>query len=156
MSNQSSNTDTASFREVQRFRQPWLWALLAFVSIVSVVASGPLGVVVAGAIVAFMWSLRLETEVRPDGLYVKFAPFHRSFRHVAWDEMNSFEAVTYRPIRDYGGWGIRWSPGKLAYNVSGAQGVRIDRPDGKELMVGSRRPYDLARAMRDAMRNAEY
>jgi hypothetical protein len=68
--------------------------------------------------------------------------------------MESFEAVTYRPIRDYGGWGIRWGPGKLAYNVSGSEGVRIDRSDDRELLVGSRQPYDLARAMRNAIQNA--
>ena len=152
----SNTADGVSFREVQRFRQPWLWALLTVVSLVSIVASGPLGVVIAGGIVLFMWSLRLETEVRDDGLYLKFAPFHRSFRHVPWSEMDSFEAVTYRPIRDYGGWGIRWGPGKLAYNVSGSQGVRIDRSDDRELLVGSQRHYDLARAIRDTARNAGY
>jgi hypothetical protein len=150
----SNVSSDVSFREVQRFRQPWLWALLAVVCVVSVVTSGPLGLVVAGSVAVFMGSLRLETEVRPDGLYLKFSPLHRSFRQVPWAEMESFEAVTYRPIRDYGGWGIRWGPGRLAYNVSGSEGVRIDRPDDRELLVGSQRPYDLARAMRDTARNA--
>ncbi|SFL50858.1 hypothetical protein SAMN04487950_4059 [Halogranum rubrum] len=152
----SNSTDTVSFREVQRFRQPWLWALLAFVGVVSVVAGGPIGVIVAGVIVAFVWSLKLETEVRADGLYVKFAPLHRSFRHVAWADVDSVEAVTYRPLREYGGWGIRFRQGGLAYNVSGSEGVRIGRPDDRELLIGSQRPYDLARAMRDAMQNAGY
>lgn len=144
-----------SFREVQRFRQPWLWALLAVVSLSAIVSGGPIGLLVAGAIVVFMWSLRLETEVRADGLYLKFTPFHQSFRHVPWSEMDSVEAVTYRPIREYGGWGIRWGSGKLAYNVSGSQGVRIERTADKELLVGSQQPYDLARMMRNAMQNAK-
>lgn len=155
MSNQSTR-DTASFREVQRFRQPWLWALLAFVCVVSIVASGPIGVVVAGAIVAFMWSLRLETEIRADGLYVKFTPFHLSYRQVPWTDVDAVEAATYRPIREYGGWGIRFRRGGVAYNVSGSKGVRIGRSDDRELLIGSQRPYDLARAIRDAMQNAGF
>ncbi|SEO88085.1 hypothetical protein SAMN04487948_106141 [Halogranum amylolyticum] len=144
-----------SFREVQRFRQPWLWALLAVVAVVSVVSGGPVAVVVAVGVGGFVWSLRLETEVRDDGLYLRFVLFHRSFRRVPWSEMGSFEAVTYRPLGEYGGWGIRWRPEKLAYNVSGSRGVRIERPDDRELLVGSQRPDDLARAMRNAARDAE-
>lgn len=149
----SSESHEVSFREVQRFRQLWLWSLLA-VSLAPLVVLGPFWIAFALLVAGFVWSFRLTTEVRPDGLYVKFWPFHLSFRHVHWSEMETVEAVTYRPIREYGGWGIRWTPGKLAYNVSGSQGVRIEREDGHELLVGSRREYDLARAIRDAARNA--
>jgi hypothetical protein len=148
-------SNDVTFREVQRFRQPWLWALLAFVCVVSSVSGGPGGLVVASVIVLFMWSLRLETEVRDDGLYLKLAPLHRSFRHVAWEAIESVESVRYRPLLEYGGWGIRWRPGKLAYNVSGSRGVRLGRPDDRELLVGSQRPDDLATAIRNAIRDAE-
>lgn len=151
----SNESHAVSFREVQRFRQPWLWALLAVVAVVSVVSGGPVGVVVAGVVVVFMWSLRLETEVREDGVYLKLAPLHRSFRHVAWDAIESVESVRYRPLLEYGGWGIRWRPGKLAYNVSGSRGVRLGRPDDRELLVGSQRPDELATAIRNAIRDAE-
>jgi hypothetical protein len=151
----SNESHAVSFREVQRFRQLWLWALLAFVCVVSVVSIGPVGLAVAGVVVVFMWSLRLETEVREDGVYLKLAPLHRSFQHVAWDAIESVESVRYRPLLEYGGWGIRWRPGKLAYNVSGSRGVRLGRPDDRELLVGSQRPDELATAIRNAIRDAE-
>lgn len=142
------------FREVQRFRQWWLWTLLGVVGLVSVVGMGPLGVVVTGAVCGFMWSLRLVTEVRDDGLYIRFAPLHRSFRRVPWTAIDSVEATSYRPLREYGGWGIRWRPGAIAYNVSGSRGVLLTRPDDRDLLVGSQRPDELATAIRETMHEA--
>lgn len=150
----STDRASASFREVQRFRQLWLWLLLVGVVLVSVVSSGLIGLVVAGAIIVFMWSFKLETEVRVDGLYVKFTPLHWSYRHVPWAAIDTVEAVTYRPLRDYGGWGIRFAGDGIAYNVSGSEGVRITRHQDRGLLVGSQRHYDLARAIRDAKQNA--
>lgn len=144
----------ASFREVQRFRQRWLWILLGVVGLFPVVTTGPLGVVIAGFVGAFVWSLRLVIEVRDDGLYVKFVPLHRSFRRVPWTAIESVESVDYRPLREYGGWGIRWRPGAIAYNVSGSRGVSLTRPGDRDLLIGSQRPDELAAAIRNAMREA--
>lgn len=144
-----------TFREVQQFRQPWLWAILVFVVAAPVLAGGPLGAVVGGVVALCVWSLQLTTEVRDDALYVRFFPFHRSPRRIPWSDIESVDAVHYRPLRDYGGWGIRFAKGRLAYNVSGSEGVRLSRPGQRELLVGSQQSYDLARAIRDAMRNAE-
>jgi hypothetical protein len=143
-----------AFREVQRFRQWWLWALLGVVGLVTVVGSGPLGLVLTGAICGFMWSLRLVTEVRDDGLYIRFAPLHRSFRRVPWTAIESAEATTYRPLREYGGWGIRWRPGAIAYNVRGSRGVFLTRSDDRDVLLGSQRPDELATAIRETMSDA--
>lgn len=142
------------FREEQRFRQWVLWALLGVVGLVSVVGMGPLGVLVVGAVWGFMWSLRLVTEIRDDGLYIRFAPLHRSFRRVPWTAIESVEATSYRPLREYGGWGIRWRPGVIAYNVSGSRGVFLTRPDDRDLLIGSQRPDELATAIRETMSEA--
>lgn len=143
-----------TFREVQRFRQWWLWILLGLVSLVSVVTGGPGGILVAGVVVVLMWSLRLITEVREDGLYVRFAPVQRSFRRVPWSAIESVESTRYRPLREYGGWGVRWRPGTVAFTVSGSRGVFVKRPDDRDLLVGSRRPDELATAVRERVRAA--
>ncbi|ELY83187.1 hypothetical protein [Natrinema gari] len=148
-------TGEVAFREVQRFRQWWLWVLLGLAGLVSVVAGGPVGLLIIGAIAVLFRSLRLVTEVRTDGLYVRFAPLHRSFRRVPWEAIDSVESVTYRPLREYGGWGIRWRPATIAFNVSGSRGVYVTRSDDRDLLVGSLRPDELATAIRDGMHEAE-
>jgi hypothetical protein len=81
--------------------------------------------------------------VRNSGLYVKFFPFHLSFRHFSFSDILSAEAVRYRPLRDYGGWGIRYGRNGKAYNISGNKGLMIEFRNGKRLMLGSREPEVL-------------
>lgn len=96
-------------------------------------------------------ALTLETEVRPDGLYVRLGPLQREPRHVPADDI---AAVTVEPYSaaDHGGWhwGVRTSAtgDRTAYRVSGREGVTVRRPDGSELFVGSARPQELGDALR--------
>jgi hypothetical protein len=69
-------------------------------------------------------------------------------------EIVSWDARTYRPILEYGGWGIRYSPfGKgWAYNISGNQGVQLELMNGKRILIGSQRAEELARTIAEAKR----
>jgi hypothetical protein len=141
------------FCEVQQFRQPWVWALLGGIALLMFVL-GPVlwgGLLVIGVVAGFMYSLRLQTEVRADGIYLKLWPLHRSFRRILWSEIERYESIRYRPLRDFGGWGIRWAPGKIAYNVSGNRGVWFERTDGRSVLVGSQRPEELVSAIDESV-----
>lgn len=152
----------AGFVEVQRFRQPLLLLLLAavaapfwylvvahFVFGADVEAPGPLvgfwlfaGVLLPG----FFLAAHLTTEVDDGGVRVRFPPFVD--RRIPFASIRRAEAVTYRPLREYGGWGIRWGgKGRMAYNVSGNRGVLVELDDGHTVMVGSRRADELAAAI---------
>jgi hypothetical protein len=51
-------------------------------------------------------------------------------------------------VREYGGWGIKgWSFKSVAYNISGDRGVQLTLRDGRRIMLGSRRPDELAQAI---------
>ncbi|WP_411967720.1 DUF6141 family protein [Haloferax sp. YSSS75] len=141
------------FREVQRFRQPWLWGLLGGIALLMLFAA-PIswgGLAVVGAVAGLVYSLRLQTEVRADGIYLKMWPLHWSFRRIPYAEIERYESKQYRPLRDFGGWGIRWTPGKLAYNVSGNRGVWLERTNGRAVLVGSQHPDEFVRAIDEAV-----
>lgn len=141
-----------TYREVQRFRQWWLWALLAG-SALFTTALGPLswsGLATVGAVAVLVYSLRLVTEVRDDGIYIKMWPLHRSFRRIPWSEVERYESRRYSPLREFGGWGVRWRPGKIAYNVSGDRGLWIERTDDRSILVGSRNVEQLTKAVDSA------
>jgi hypothetical protein len=155
------------FREEQKFNQLWLWVLVLipasiswYAAIEQLVFKRTFGTNPAsdgGAVLIwvifgilfpiFMASLRLVTEVRSDGLYVRFYPLHRSYRKFPFDSIRSCHVQKYRPIRDYGGWGIRYGLKGTAYNVSGDRGVLLEFWDGSKLMIGSQQPEGLATAM---------
>ena len=137
------------YREVQRFRQWWLWTLLGGIAL-PMLLLGPvswLGLVIVGAVATFLYSLRLETEVRTEGISLKMWPLHWSARRISWSENDQYELRTHRPLHEFGGWGIRWAPGKLAYNVSGNQGVWIQRTNERSILIGSQRVEEFVTAI---------
>ena len=90
---------------------------------------------------------KLETVVKRDGLFVRFYPFHLRQRKIPLEDVVNFRSVTYRPIWNYGGWGMRFARGGRAYNVSGREGVRLEFNNGKHLLIGSQRSEELAAAI---------
>lgn len=162
MTGTDPGTEAYYFREQQRFTQWWLWTLFAVVTLgVAVVllldfreATGvtPLGVVIAVYVLALVFGIfgllfwmRLTVEVRDDGIHVRFPPFVR--RIIAYDELAAYEPRTYRPIREFGGWGLRWGLGGQAYNVKGNRGLQLVFTNGKRLLIGSQRPEEFAAAI---------
>ena len=110
------------------------------------------GIFVPVAIGLLFGLLKLETEVRSDGLYVRYFPFHFKFKRFTADDLSEYYARKYRPILEYGGWGIRCSFGKgKAYNVSGNKGVQLVFKSGKRLLIGSQRAEELEEAIRSIM-----
>lgn len=148
------------FEETQKFRQLWLWSLLAITSVTSVSYLAYIEeftamltlVPVFGLMVILFDFARLKTEVTEDRITIKFFPFHLSEREIKFDDIESFEAETYSPIAEFGGWGVRWIPfrSKIAYNVSGNKGVRITKKNGKEVVIGSQRSEELEKAIAEA------
>jgi len=110
------------------------------------------GIGVPIAIMILFLLLKLETEVKPDGIYIRFFPFHIRFKRFAREDLSEYYARQYKPLWEYGGWGIRFSLryGK-AYNVSGNQGVQLVFKSGKKLLIGTQKPEELEAAIRSIM-----
>ena len=59
----------------------------------------------------------------------------------------------YRPVLDYGGWGIRRGrDGERVLNARGDRGVRLHHFDGSKILIGSQRAEELALAVEGALR----
>ena len=97
--------------------------------------------------------LRMTTEVTPTDLRVWFGWVPTFRRFVAVGAIRRIEVVTYRPIVDYGGWGIRSGrDGERVLNARGNRGVRLELGDGTRLLIGSQRPETLALAIEGTLR----
>lgn len=89
-----------------------------------------------------------KTEVSDSELTITFGAFVPLYRrHFALPKITAAEAVTYAPIADYGGWGIRGWGRNIALNARGNRGVRLVLDDGGRVLVGSQRPQELAQAL---------
>ena len=166
------------FHEEQQFRQNWLWLLvfLCFLEIIifgylmvkqlilgqpvgnqpmpntELIISGPLMILIGLGIPYLFYILKLISEVHDDGILIRFYPFLR--RKILFSEIKHYEARTYRPIIEYGGWGIRWSWKGTAYNVSGTRGVQLELTSGKRILIGSQKPEEFVRAIQRVMQKS--
>jgi hypothetical protein len=94
---------------------------------------------------------QLHVQVKRSELVVGFGyvPFIR--KRIPFAEISSIEPVEYRPIREFGGWGIRFGRnGKRAWTIRGNRAVRLELRDGRIFYVGSEKPERLAERIRAA------
>ncbi len=166
------NGNYSIFREVQRFRQWWVWILLLFVmgmawygAVQQIVLKKPFGSNPApDAIMIMIWaifgvffplifySMRLVTEVRSDGLYIRFFPLQFHEQKISFEEIKKYEIRTYSALKEYGGYGIRYGKNGKAFNVSGNKGIQLELQDGKQLLIGTQRPEEFASALASMVR----
>jgi hypothetical protein len=93
-------------------------------------------------------TLRMQTTVSMDALTVRYGLLGTT--RVALSDIARAEAVVYRPVRDYGGWGRRGFGQRRAVSARGNRGVLLTRRDGSTLMVGSMEPRRLLQALAQA------
>jgi len=163
------------YREVQRLRQLWIYAVVLAVfaiwlwqAVQQLVMGVPFGtnpapdavVVLMGiipvGILALLLAMRLETVVDKSGIYFRMWPFHRKPMVIRPEDIVKWEVRQYRPIRDYGGWGIRYGWGKngTAYSMSGKMGAIFDLKSGRRVLIGTRNPEELMSVLKVVMEKA--
>ena len=154
------------YHETQRFHQTWLWVLVGGVAALTwwvfvrqVVQGQEFGnnpspdwglwlllLFIGIGLPGLFLYLRLVLEVTPEQIVIRFRPFHT--RVIPLSEVREFEVRHYSAVKEYGGWGIKgWSRAKVAYNVSGNEGVELTLEDGRRVMLGSQRASELAQAI---------
>ncbi len=169
------------FKEEQRFKQPWVWLILVPASVAVIVVFGfafdkqlvqgepwgdkPMsdtGLLVFGIFIILLmvgltilfYKMKLIIEIRADGIYYRYPPMIQKFRDIPHGSIERYEVRKYKPIREYGGWGIKnhGNPRKRrkygsAYNVSGNIGLQLYLKDGKKILLGTQRGDAIKYAM---------
>jgi hypothetical protein len=90
----------------------------------------------------------LTVRVDPEGILVHLGSAPALRRRVRFDEILSVDVVRYRPIRDFGGWGIRGWGKTRAWTARGDRAVRLRLTGDRELYIGSDVPHRLAERIR--------
>ena len=103
----------------------------------------PLVVLAIGALFAFA---RLVVDVDREAITIAFHLLWPK-RRIALASVRRAEATKYRPLIDYGGYGVRLGFKGWAFNVSGDEGVLVETTEGARVMIGSRRPKELEAAI---------
>ncbi len=156
------------FSEQQKFKQIWLWILLIGLNGLFLyhvyeqykISTNNLPELLLNTLLMFLLTLlfinlRLDTQIKKDGIYVRFFPFHFKYKFYAWSSFSKSYIRNYSAITEYGGWGLRhglFGKGK-AYTVSGNIGLQIEFKDNKKLLIGTNKQADFMEALSKATSN---
>jgi hypothetical protein len=179
-----ANMEKKYFKEEQRFSNFWLYI---FVTIAFTIAIAPtaialysqlvmdvpygdeptsdqaLMVLLCVLLIMYMLTLllfnkmKLVIEITGEGLLFRYPPFILKYKVVLKEEIEKYEIRKYNPIREYSGWGIRysWAKAGRAYNVKGNIGLQLYLVDGKKILFGTQRGDAILRAMHKMMKENE-
>jgi hypothetical protein len=162
MKPQSNMNDKILFEEKQRFTQWWLLILLGgingffffgiFKQLILGVPFGnrpmnTLGLIFLSIVfilffVAFLLA-RLETIIKNDGIYVRYFPFHLTYRLYNWESIRNIYVKKYSPFWEYGGWGIKYGVKGKVYNTSGNMGLKLEFTNNDTLLIGTHKAIEL-------------
>ena len=159
-------------REVQYIRQKFIIALVAFAAllplsffIIGLISQIGYGIefgdkpmsdkeliictVISAIFALFVLMLfkfsNLTIEVKTDGFYYQYFPFHLSVKKIEKTIVKSATIRNFRPIAEYGGWGIRYGFGKRGkgYVVSGNTGVQFILNNDKKVFFSTIEPEKM-------------
>jgi hypothetical protein len=162
------------YKETQQFRQKLLWAVILFfpafslygiyqqIMMGNIIGDKPLsdeGMVIFSILVGlglplFFWAMKLKTRVSNEGLHYQFFPIHLKERLIKFEDIESYKARTYSPMKEFGGWGIRFGFESKAYNISGDKGLQIHLKNERNVLFGSQDAKALEKAMKKAEKTA--
>jgi hypothetical protein len=169
------------YNETQTIRKPWIWliffvattATVVFFSIginqqiihgipygdkpmpdSGLIGSGLFSLIIMAGVIVLVYKAKLVIEISEHAIQFRFPPFISKYKVIGREEIERFEIREYRPIREYGGWGIRLGIRKsgIAYNVHGNIGLQLYLVNGKKILLGTQRKDAIKDAMKKMMK----
>jgi len=153
------------FHESQKFNQWWFKLLMFSVVLItfgSIILAYPevepsemttffLGsisaIVITLLIPGLFFVVKLITKIDDAGVHYGFWPFQRTLRTAHWHEIEKCYVREYSPLREFGGWGYKYSmrgKGKV-YNTKGNMGIQIVFKNNTKTLVGTQKPEEARR-----------
>lgn len=98
----------------------------------------------------------LRTRVTEEGIKLSWGFAEVIRKELPIEGIEAAEAVTYSPIGDFGGWGIRMGGNKKrAWTVSGNRALLLHLSDGTRFYVGSAKPERILQWVTAAMKRRD-
>ncbi|MBZ9631945.1 hypothetical protein LB465_14240 [Salegentibacter sp. LM13S] len=143
------------FDETQSFRQWWLILIaifcisLPFAFVIDDILEGQIKdytielitTLIILSVFIMLYNLRLYTRIDQKGIKTWWEPFHLMEKEFLWKDLEKVFIRKYRPLQEYGGWGIRGLGKKRAYNVSGYTGIQLVNSNGG-FLIGTQKPIE--------------
>ncbi|MBO7127307.1 hypothetical protein J6W78_07140 [bacterium] len=90
-----------------------------------------------------IFSIKLETKITDQGVYVRLFPLGFSFKFYPFSNMLAYYVRQYHPVREYGGWGFKGRYNNRSLSIRGDRGLQLEFPNGNKLLIGTQKPQEI-------------
>lgn len=146
--------NTMDFYEEQKIDTKWLLIAVAVLFLPPVIfaltvkGGISISILIALPIAILLFLIKLKTQVNKDGITLQFIPIIITPKKINWEEIQTAVIRNYKPIWEYGGWGLRVSfKHGIAYTVKGKTGLQLNLKNGKQILIGTQKPDELQSAI---------
>lgn len=156
---------TRVFNESQSYRGTWLIYLILLIELPTVILllvlfftsdekreMGIALVFVFGIMslaMALILNIKLETRIDDQGIRYRYLPFIRKWKLFRKESIVTIEVITFNPLLDYGGWGMKGNKTTNLYNITGDEGILIDSGESKKTLLGTLKAKELKSFLED-------
>lgn len=101
--------------------------------------------VIIALVLFLLYFIQLNWSINRKGFYYRYFPFVNKTRFIPAEDIQSITLEKINPLRDFGGWGLRYSKkyGK-AYTTQGNHVIRVQLKSGKILNFTADPTTDLS------------
>ncbi len=151
------------FIETQRFRQTWIWILLAVISGAYMIMVGKQALargifadnlisdaslaLLGGILFLFLlilYTASLKVKINNNGIFYRYIPFHWRFQSIKWDDVERVYVRKYDAISEYGGWaGVKYGSSGKGYIMPGKFGLQLELRDERRILLSTQKPDEL-------------
>lgn len=108
-----------------------------------------LGSVISLLVIVLFVFLKLKTRIDEKGIHYQFLPVHFSEKSIVWEDIDQCFVRKYKPLTEYGGWGIRGLGKKnKAYNTKGSIGLQLILKNGRKLLIGTQKRDEIEQVIK--------
>ncbi len=98
------------------------------------------GLVILAIVGLFIFAIKLHVTINTEGITYKYPPFHIKPKQMPWANIESAELMKINPLKEFGGWGLRYGKLGAAYTTRGRYILHIVQKKGKPINLTIAQP----------------
>lgn len=106
---------------------------------------------VLSLVLTLILNMKLETRIDDHGIHFRYLPFIRKWRLIPKKFITAAEVISFNPLLDFGGWGMKSNKTTKLFNITGNHGILIESDESKKILLGTLKAEELKSFLEDWM-----
>jgi hypothetical protein len=84
-----------------------------------------IGLIILAIVGLFIYSIKLKVSIDQKGITYQYPPFRNKPTTIPWDDIQTIELLKINPLKEFGGWGLRYGKLGTAFTTRGRHILHI-------------------------------